>query len=117
MKKTIKGITYDTGSAKQLVWDAAKGEDRSLYQTFNGNFFLFLRHPLVDGKRLPKGIDATEVLPDLFNSRESKEFESARKRLEWKETIRPLTRRQALAWCIKYQLPRTFHKDLARFLK
>ncbi|MEI8291754.1 MAG: hypothetical protein WCH99_19985 [Verrucomicrobiota bacterium] len=117
MKKTIKGVTYDTETAESFVWNALMGEDQTLSQTKTGHFFLFAMRPLVDGKLVPKGKDPGEILPALFGDQKSIEHKAAQARLAWRGIIKPLTRRQALAWCIKTQMPRTFHKELARFLK
>lgn len=117
MKKTIKGVTYDTDKATSLISYSDENEDQELYQISAGKFFLHSGCPFVDGKRLPKGTEVEDVLPGLQANRKSKEHKTASQRLEWRDIIKPMTRREALAWCIRKHTPRTFHKDLSSFLK
>ena len=117
MKKTTKGVTYETETAKSFFSDGLIGENLTLYQTSTGEFFLFSIRPLIDGKRIPKGKATHEILPDLLADPGTERCQVARKRVTWQDKIRPLTRRKALAWCIRTQMPRTFHKELTRFLK
>jgi hypothetical protein len=117
MKKTIKGITYDTGKSAEISNYYPADSDYILYKTSSGRFFLHHRFCLVDGRPLPKNVDTLDIYPDLASDRNSKEFKEASKHISYRQTIKPLTRRQALAWCVRHNIPRTFHKDLARFLK
>jgi hypothetical protein len=117
MKQLIKGITYDTETATLLSSSSDLGTSRDLYRTRDGRFFLVRRSVLVDGKPLPSARSSIDLLPDLALSPDSDRFKRARKRVAYHDTIKAMTRRQALAYSIRNLLPRTFHKDLARFLK
>lgn len=116
MKKTIKGITYDTDLSQHIADLGGNGYDLDLYHDKRGRLFGFERRFRINGKLVPKNKDTYDLFPDL-SSRDTEKQAAARKRNTVHDRIIPLTRRKALSLCIRLNIPRTFHKDLARFLK
>ncbi len=116
MKKTIRGVTYDTDKAKSLCsLPPVSMTLISLCRTGTGHFFLHEQRYFVHGKQLPYNVQIEEFAPGSI-VREGTNWHFA-PFVEERHFIKPLTRKQARAWAIRTQMPRTFHKDLARFLK
>ena len=103
MKKTIKGVTYDTESAKLICNWPGRTYEEELYRTPGGSFFILRLKSMLDGKIIKGSV----LFSDCIGSAKPHRVDQ----------IIPITRRQALVWAIRTQMPRTFHKDLARFLK
>lgn len=118
MKATIDGREYDPAQAKhQATFLTYNDTEYVLYQTSDGDFFLLLDCYSLDGREL----GPMEVLEDLapefkdvtpWGSRRPKS-KTALRRLEqeWQRRVKhyerlvPLTNKEALAWCIKTQIP------------
>ena len=115
MKDTIHGIIYDTDTARELTSYPEAGAETTLYATRGGHFFLHVNVTLVDGKPIPRNKLVEEIVPDVFEVIHA--TGRGHPRVDHKARIRPISRAKALAWCIRTQIPRTFHKELARFLK
>jgi len=116
MKKTIKGIIYDTDKAKSLCSLPPESVNLiALCQTRTGHFFLHEQRCFVHGKKLPYNQPIEKFAPDsIIHDGLHIRFAPC---VEVRHFIKPMTRKQALTWGIRTQMPRTFHKDLARFLK
>jgi hypothetical protein len=117
MKQTINGITYDTEKSKTLC-QCETGSILSidLRQTPSGRFFILRSTFSVKGRRLPDGTPLTKFIRK-YTVRSRGRLTELAPGVAPLHIIRPVTRRQALAFAIRAQLPRTFHRDLARFLK
>jgi hypothetical protein len=114
MQRTVKGITYDTD---RDPWLAEKtdyfGTSWTLRRTRRGAFYIHEMRAYVDGKPKPFGVELTAFNPAAIVHDPNPRLTD---RYEERHFIRPLTARQALAWAIRTQMPRTFHKQLAHFL-
>ena len=97
MKKKIGTKTYDTEDAKSLAAERTRSMHQELFQTSEGDFFLLVHQIYVDGKRL----NPHELWVDLRNAT------SEQSRLRCVQDIVPLSRLQAVEWCIKTQIPET----------
>ena len=89
---------YDTASATSLAGYRTRSSHQELFQTSEGEFFLFTHQIYVDGAKL----GPHEVWIDLRRTRDPNS------RLRCRQGIRPLQRHEALEWCIKTQIPATF---------
>ena len=116
MKQTINGITYDTARSKHLADLGGMGWDLALYQSSASRFFCYERRFYVDGKLVPKHKATSDLLPPILSSDPAQKL-AGFLRTTSRERLFPVSRRKALALCIRSNIPRTFHKDLARFLK
>ena len=115
MKKTIKGTTYDTDKDRCLAEKADPyGVSWSLRQTRSGKLYINESRTFIGGKPKPYNMDIETFVPGCI-IRDPKPC--LRDDVEQREFVKPITRDKALAWCIRTQMPRTFHKELARFLK
>jgi len=114
MKKVIDGISYDTEKDKCLAEKTDYyGMSWSLRQTRSGNFYIHEACYYVSGKRKPYGMDIETFAPGCIIRDVHPRF---RNDVEERHSIKPITRSQALVWCIRTQMPRTFHKELKRFI-
>ena len=98
MKIQIGNKIYDTASAKSLAGSRTRSSHQELYQTPDGDFFLFIHQIYVDGNKL----GPHDVWVDLRATR------NPNSRLRCRQGIRPLRRHEALEWCIKTQIPTPF---------
>ena len=98
MKIQIGNKLYDTASAKSLAGHRTRSSHQELYQTPDGDFFLFIHQIYVDGHKL----GPHDVWVDLRINR------PPHTRMACRQGIRPLQRHEALEWCIKTQIPATF---------
>jgi hypothetical protein len=117
MKDKINGITYDTDRCErvaELKPDSPNNVD--LCQTPSGHFFLAEYRFYLNGRKLPDSMPLTEfyrtcvIHPRGGDSRLGPN-------VQCHATITPIPRRRALGLALRALMPRTFHKDLARFLK
>ncbi len=114
MRATINGKSYDTAKSKTLISEEADHASFHLYQTKRGDFFLTVEAILLDGRQLKPGESSYDLAPELFSghpvgSPERAEVVRERKsRLKSRETLIPLTAREAMVWCIKTQIPEQF---------
>jgi hypothetical protein len=113
VKKTIKGIVYNTRGAKDIARIIYLNRGTFLFRNKTGHFFLFRRRTYVDGKPAPSSQLFEEAYPDLDRDNPSDEFFG---RVEERHTITPMTRPQALAWCVRHFIPRCFHNEFSRYL-
>jgi hypothetical protein len=116
VKKTIKGVTYDTERSKFISSLGGTGYGYNIHQDRKARFFAVETRFRVNGRLVPRNKDSHELVPDL-DSLDPTIREKAKLRVTVHEKVIPLTRRQVIAIHIRACLPRTFHKDLARFLK
>jgi hypothetical protein len=115
VRKTIKGITYDTEEDRCLAQKTDYyGVSWRLMQTRGGKLYIHESRWYVDGKPKPYGIEVTKFNPAAVIPGNPPRWSD---RWEERHFVKPITRAKALAWCIRNQMPRTFHKELARFLK
>ena len=98
MRVQIGNKTYDTASDTRLAGHRTASRYQELFQTSEGDFFLYVQQIYVDGSKL--GPNDTWV--DLRKKRDP------HSRLHCRHGIRPLRRHEALEWCIKTQIPETF---------
>jgi hypothetical protein len=89
---------YDTDSASSLAGHRTRSSHQELFQTQEGDFFLFIHQIYVDGQKL----GPHETWVDLRTNQDP------HSRLDCRQGIRPLQRHEALEWCIKTQIPQTF---------
>jgi len=113
MKATIKGTIYDTDAAQEICNSTSPDGDDLLYRTEDGRFFLVVMSMVVDGVKLRPSEEPEDVAPDLAPTDDSLEamldsLPKRKGRIEVRETIIPLTDREALVWCVKTQLPQCF---------
>ncbi len=118
MKQRINGITYDTDRSEQMIELKPESPNHAdMYQTRSGHFFVAEHRFYVKGRKVPDSTPFWEfhrkcIIPGQGGSR----YRLAQD-VEERVTIVPIPRREALGLAIRHILPRTFHKDLARFLK
>lgn len=98
MKVLLEGKVYDTDSAKRLAYKATLSSHQELYQTAEGDFFLFLYQIYIDGNKLGPHELWVNLSP----------LECGASRVSLSRGILPLKTREALEWCIKTQVPETF---------
>jgi len=112
VRKTIKGITYDTNKAKYLCgiylgrgpWD---GPDESLARMKDGRYFIHRKWHLFDGRRMtPK-----EIPWQLMGKK--RDFD----RLTEKHQIIPISRAQALLLCLELRIPKDLRPALKKFIR
>jgi hypothetical protein len=119
MKATIDGQTYDTEHAKEIGMADNYSQDEFLFRTKDGRFFLWRMTLYLDGAKLPPGKGLDDMAPELFGFDKlegtyGEESEDAiclrrrRERVKRVDTILPMTRREAMVWCIKTQIPECF---------
>jgi hypothetical protein len=94
----IGKIIYDTAAATSLAGFRTRSSHQELFQTEEGDFFLYIHQIYVDGDKL----GPHDVWIDLRTTRQPNS------RLSCRQGIRPLQRHEALEWCIKTQIPETF---------
>ena len=99
VKVQIGNKLYDTASATSLAGHRTRSSHQELYQTPEGDFFLFIHQIYVDGNKL----GPHETWIDLRTA-----ARGPNSRLHCRQGIRPLQRHEALEWCIKTQIPVTF---------
>lgn len=99
LKVHIGNKTYDTDSATSLAGHRTRSSHQELFQTAEGDFFLYIHQIYVDGGN-PLG--PHDIWIDLRSSR------NPNSRLQCKHGIRPVPRHEALEWCIKTQIPAPF---------
>ncbi len=119
MKWRIKGITYDMEKSKLLL-DLERDGDRMrhtrLYETPSGHFFILRTRFYFKGRRLPANLTVVEFARKYSVLKWGAEL-TPLPDVGLLPRIEPISRRRALALVIRGLLPRTFHKDLARYLK
>lgn len=114
MRKTIKGISYDTEKDKCLAEKTDYyGASWSLRQTRSGKFYIHESRWYVDRKPKQFGVEVTAFNSAAIIPGDRPQISD---RSEQRHFIKPVTRAKALAWCIRTQIPRTFHKELKRFV-
>jgi len=99
VKVQIGNKIYDTASATSLAGHRTRSSHQELYQTAEGDFFLFLHQIYVDGGNK---LGPHDIWIDLRSTRKPNS------RLQCRQGIRPMQRHEALEWCIKTQIPLTF---------
>ena len=100
---TIIGCkTYDTDSATSLAAETTVNSHQELFQTPEGEFFLWIHRIGLQSEKL----GWENLWP---NSRPAGGSES---RLRGFQEIIPLTRAEALAWCIETQIPAALRKHV-----
>lgn len=101
MRAIINGKKYNTRSAEELTMIPGDSEE-CLYQTKTGDFFLHKSVTYLDGREM--GCD--EVMPPELQPMEA--AAARKRRVSCKQTIIPMSAREALTWSIKTQTPETF---------
>ncbi|MEO8429361.1 MAG: hypothetical protein ABI651_19895 [Verrucomicrobiota bacterium] len=103
MRTEVNGKFYDTHDSEDIAIDSLPNGDNHLYQTKQGEFFLLLQQSYLDGRKLEPEEDLYELAPDLFIRGASNERDRRTKSVF---TIQPLTNKEAVAWCVKTQIPK-----------
>jgi hypothetical protein len=115
LKKILKGISYNTKTDKCLAEKTDYyGTSWLLRETRSGKLYIHESRWYVDGKPKPYGIEVTKFNPAAVIPGNPPRWSD---RWEERNFIKPITRAKALTWCIRTQIPRTFHKELKRFIR
>jgi len=95
MNAIIGCKTYDTEKAISLATHSTISSHQELFQTLEGDFFLWMHQICVEGQK---------VWPNEL-SRDVELVRASDSRLRCFQRIIPFTRAQALAWCVETQIP------------
>jgi hypothetical protein len=119
VRSKVGGRIYDTTRAKHLCGSGGGTFDNDLYQKPTGEFFIATRQRLLDGRPLGPEEDLAELLPDPDPDWRGiiADREAVRKRCKDKEFVTPVSREDALLWCIANQMPELFRQELLRLVK
>lgn len=109
MKAKVNGRTYNTDTAENISNYPSPDGDDCLYRTRRGEFFLVQQRTFVDGKRLEPWQSASEIDCELSAGTCTKWCPETRaqkeQRVRVEREIVPLSKRAALVWCVKTQIP------------
>ena len=106
MRANIDGQIYDTEFATSLAAHSTISSHEELFQNAQGEFFLWVHQISVEGQK----VDLKEVSPDV------RLLEPSDSPLRCFQKIIPLTRSEALAWCIETQIPQSLRAHLCQCL-
>ena len=112
MKKTIKGVTYDTNKDLGLAsiylgrgpWD---GPMEVLRRTDGGRYYIHREWSLFDGRHMKPD----EIPWKLMGKK--RDFD----RLTDKHEIEPISHAQALLLCLELRIPKDLRPELRKFLR
>lgn len=112
MKKTIKGITYDTSKDVALAsiylgrgpWD---GPAETLCRASNGRYYIHREWSLFDGRHMKPDETPWELMGKKWD------FD----RLTDKHEIEPISRTQAMLLCLELRIPKDLRPELRKFLR
>ena len=116
MPTKMNRTPYNIATATCICNNASPDGDDNLSPAPDGRFFLEEMACRVDGVTLRPDQCPEDVAPELgmHNLTIPAEtiMQNRRARLKWTKSTRPLTRRQALRWCIQTQIPECFRSRL-----
>jgi hypothetical protein len=104
MKATINGVRYNTAGLQDIAMEPGNHEER-LYRTKAGDFFIHRIIQCVDGRELAH-LEAWPLDCDGLSVVDHRGIKT--RRLSLKESIVPLSRKEAMIWIVKTQIPETF---------
>jgi len=112
VKKTIKGVTYDTDKAIVFgsiylgrgPWD---GPIEFLKRTDSGHYFIHRNWHLFDGRRMTPD----EIPWKLMGNKRDYD------RLKEQDEIEPISRSQALLLCLEFRMPKDLWPELRKFIR
>ncbi len=117
MKQRINGITYDTDKCDEIAELKPESPNRTdLCRTPSDQFFIREHRFYVKGRKVPDSTPFWEFHRNCILPPRAGHYRLA-PNVEERVIITPIPRRRALALAIRAIMPRTFRKDLARFLK
>ena len=117
MRATINGKNYDAEEADCLIHDDSDAETIRLFQTQSAEFFVERSICFVDGRQLKKGETLRERAPELCTMPDDPVSLAAfdtelERRIEHRTSLLPLSLREAMAWCIRIQIPEVFQEHM-----
>lgn len=99
--------------ATEIAMDPSPDGDDTLYRTASGEFYLEEGTTFVDGNKLKPWEEVEVIAPELDYCRGpaaqiTSKIEASRRRVRHVTSIKRLSARDAMIWCIRTQIPECF---------